>query len=404
MGNPFVKVNSPGLRPSSLNEGGIVVQQSEPFLVKGGRGELTPNDTGYETRRAELYPEVRDRADKYYAAIHGVYAKYRVADFREFHDKAKAKLIRPKKADVVKLDKLLVGLEKVLDKNQCEDMERVLTLGPDFYVGQMQASNGHLYVTTIHATPDYIRGKENADQSIIMDGEKVVYRGKFHDFIVDDGVVYINREMPNSKRLSISRVSAKNPSGFKLTSMYSGLGTDWSVTDGKLFVEDYAQRPARVFLVKKHNFLTGDDVELAFTTEGSVLGPRYEKGHVYVAVYDNFLGKGLVYEDGKPWKQMVALENWFVRDGKLVETEAKFDGGYDRYEDGVKVEYEGQKYGEHYYSIKMGSSKGNDKVVKDGLETILKKVKNWRFDKDCLFVEVEDPEGVHKFFKITGQD
>jgi len=116
--NPFKNVNSPGLRPSSLNERGIVIQQSEPSLVKGGRGELTPNDTGYETRRQDLKPEVRDYADKLYAEIQAFYGAYGANNAADLYARAKAGKVKVPKENAKELLRLLDALGLALDKNE----------------------------------------------------------------------------------------------------------------------------------------------------------------------------------------------------------------------------------------------------------------------------------------------
>ncbi len=138
MGNPFKNVNSPGLRPSSpfdsprvdacsgqaLNEGGIVVKQSEPSLVKGGQGELTLNSHSFETRRQELKPAVRKYADKVHARLLEIYEKYGATDAKSMYANAAArKGPKLQKKDVLEAAKLLGNLECALDNDRLPPVE-----------------------------------------------------------------------------------------------------------------------------------------------------------------------------------------------------------------------------------------------------------------------------------------
>ena len=136
MENPFSNVNSPGLRPSSLNEGGLVKEPSEPSLVssiggsasggKGGQGELTLKGQNggveFETRRSELPLPVRSHADRLYAAIKNIYAKYGVSSVAELHAKIasgkKPRNLKPGelKSDSAELSRLVDKLQGLLER------------------------------------------------------------------------------------------------------------------------------------------------------------------------------------------------------------------------------------------------------------------------------------------------
>ncbi len=133
MENPFLNVNSPSLRPPSLNEGGGFPVASEPSLVKGGQGEFTlsntpssPCDVGtcddsriYTTRRADLRPAVRDYADKLHARLLDIYKKYGAIDAKGMYANVSArKDLKNFKAVAEEAAKLQYELEQVLDSGE----------------------------------------------------------------------------------------------------------------------------------------------------------------------------------------------------------------------------------------------------------------------------------------------
>ena len=108
-------------------------EPSEPSLVKGGQGELTLKGQNggveFETRRSSLTPIVRSYADRLYASIKKIYAKYGVSSVAEMHAKVasgdKPRNLKPGelKSDSTELAKLVENLKSALENDAIPEGE-----------------------------------------------------------------------------------------------------------------------------------------------------------------------------------------------------------------------------------------------------------------------------------------
>ena len=110
-------------------ETGTVLNVKAPFSKGGNEGGIN-----FETRRSDLKPVVRDYADRLYAAIKKIYARYGVTSVAELHAKIaagqKPRGLKPGelKSDAKELSSLVENLKSALEKNAIPEGEGIFVL------------------------------------------------------------------------------------------------------------------------------------------------------------------------------------------------------------------------------------------------------------------------------------
>ena len=186
----------------------------------------------YETRRSDLYPEVRSFADKLHAKILGIYKKYGATNIREMLENAEAgKGPKLKRQDVEEISKSLDALNFTLLNNELPPGQREL---PPLEVFQKALEKINDDVLALNA---HVVGLDPWDEYELIDG-KLNGRFKVHlsDLRQDRWFPVINSEIVESidGRVVLDGADVRNKGG-KMNGRVNIGGDHWlPVIDGEL--------------------------------------------------------------------------------------------------------------------------------------------------------------------------
>ena len=127
-GGSAIALGEGGSSPSGPSGRGPVLTRDAAAPGGSARRGRATQDGGpsYETRRSDLYPEVRDLADKLHARILGICQKYGAKDIRGMLENAEAgKGPKLKRKDVEEISKLLDALNFALVNNELPEQREL---------------------------------------------------------------------------------------------------------------------------------------------------------------------------------------------------------------------------------------------------------------------------------------